>query len=190
MGSDGCGSAAAPQSCTGLKQFDIHGSYCLPCNFASTGTLTQLLSEAPGAAGLSDDLTVRMYQIKPTASAAEIASVLNSPVAFGQVSYIYQQGGPGGNLVLSTSPPGFPINAAAQPDGAQRVFDTGLVNLNGTIVNVPECEGYPNPWDCPAVPANGQNKILWTPSSGFNNFLGILRFMNCASGGGDWCCPC
>jgi len=131
-----------------------------------------------------------MYQIKPGASQEEINNVLNSQVAFGQVSYIYQQGGSAGQLVLSTSPPPFPINAAAQPDGSQQVFDTGLVNLNGSIVNVPECEGYPNPWDCPAIPANGQNKILWTPSSGFNNFLGILRFMNCASGGGDWCCPC
>lgn len=189
VGSGGCGSASAPGECTGLKNYDIHGRYCLPCNFSSEGTLRQLLSEAPGASNVESQLSVRMHQIKPTATQTEINNVLNSAVKFNQVSYIYQQS-VGGPLVLSTSPPSFPINAGAQPDGNTQVFDTGRVNLNGTIVNVPSCEGYPNPWDCPALPANGQNKIQWTPSSGFNNLLGVLRFMNCASGGGDWCCPC
>lgn len=188
VGDSGCGSAVAPTACTGLKKYDIYGTYCLPCNFATGGTLSELLAEAPGASGVANQLAVRLHQIKPNASSAEINAVLNSPVAFNQVSYIYK--GNNGNLVLSTSPPSFPINAAVQPDGQQQVFDTGSVNLNGTIVNVPTCEGYPNPWDCPAMPASGQNKILWTPSSGFNNLLGVLRFMNCASGGGDWCCPC
>lgn len=189
VGSGGCGAASAPAECTGLKNYNINGGYCLPCNFASEGSLRQLLTEAPGATSVQSQLIVRMHQIKPTISQAEVDSVLNTAVSMGKVSYIYQQS-VGGPLVLSTNPPGFPINAGAVPDGKMQTYDTGSVNLNGSIVNVPSCEGYPNPWDCPALPANGQNKIQWTPSSGFNNLLGVLRFMNCASGGGEWCCPC
>jgi hypothetical protein len=191
VGSDGCGSAVAPQACTGLKQYNIHGQACLPCNFASVGSLSSLLTDAmaPGAAGVPPQLKVRMYQIKPTATDAEINScVMNQAVAMGATSYIYM--GTDGKLTLTTTPPPFPINATAQPDGNAELFDTGIVDLNGSIVNVPSCEGYTNPWDCPALPANGQNKIQWTPSSGYNNLMGVLKFNNCASGGGDWCCPC
>ncbi|MBX9690672.1 MAG: hypothetical protein K2X27_28410 [Candidatus Obscuribacterales bacterium] len=190
VGSSGCGSAVAPAECTGLKKYDINGSYCLPCNFASAGTLTELLSEVTGASSLANDLKVRMRQIKPSATDSELDSVLASTVAFGQTSYIYMNGGANGTLVLSTTPPSFPINSSAAPDGKLVTYQTPNVNLNGTIINVPSCEGYPNPWDCPAVPASAQNKALWTPSSGFNNLLGVLRFMNCAGGGGEWCCPC
>lgn len=189
VGSGGCASASAPAECTGLKSYNINGRYCLPCNFAAEGNLRQLLTEAPGASSVQNQLIVRMHQIKPTISQAEVDSVLNTTVKMGQVSYIYQQSN-GGPLVLSTNPPSFPINASAQPDGQMQTFDTGSIDLLGHIVNIVDCEGYPNPWDCPALPANGQNKIQWTPSSGFNNLLGVLRFMNCASGGGEWCCPC
>ncbi|MBX9725487.1 MAG: hypothetical protein K2X81_29080, partial [Candidatus Obscuribacterales bacterium] len=192
-GSDGCGVAVAPQACTGLKPFNIKQRQCLPCNFAQPGSLNQLLNKdvADGAQDILPELKVRMFQIKPTISEEEIANVLNTPVSMGQVSFIFKQGA---NLVLSSSPPSFPINAAAQPDGvgSEIIGQTGPVNLDGTVVNVSgeDCEGYPNPWDCPAVPSNGLNKIVWTPSSGFNNLLGVIRLTNCASGGGNWCCPC
>ena len=190
VGSDGCGSAVAPKDCTGLKAYDINSTYCLPCNFAQPGTLGQLLGEAPNTASLLSQLQVRMHQIKPTVTDAEINCVMNSPVAFGQASYIYLQGGANGNMVLSSTAPSFPINATALPDGTAQTFSTGVVDLNGRIVNVSGCEGYENPWDCPALPANGENKVQWTPSSGYNNLMGVLKFMNCAGGGGDWCCPC
>ncbi len=194
VGDSGCGAANfQPEACTGLKKFNIaggiNGTACLPCNFSSPGNVSELLAES-SASSVAAQLMVRMYQIKPTATESEVTNVLNTVVPFGTTSYIYLQGGPTGNLVLSSTPPSFPISVGLSPDGDPQNFEVGPVNLNGKIVNVPECEGYPNPWDCPALPATGRNKIVWTPSSGFNNLLGVLRFQNCASGGGEWCCPC
>lgn len=189
----GCAMANAPAACTGLKSYNHAAQYCLPCNFGSVGTLRALLSQSSGS-GLESDLRVRMMQIKPTAQDGEIESVLNCAVPFGRMSYIYMNAS--GNLVLDSNYPSLypvpPLVPGTLPDGPTRTLTSGNFNLNGTIVNVPgnSCEGYPNPWDCPAVPAEGEDKVTWTPSSGFRNLLGILQFQNCAHGGGNWCCPC
>lgn len=164
------------------------------------------------------DLITRLYQIQPNPASGEISNVVNGQVPFGQISYIYLN--KSNTLTLSTNPPQFPIVASAGPDG-QPSSVTGTApfvpptmsgnppsltnpscpspmtcyalqgNLNGTVLNLDNCEGYPHPWDCPDLPAQGLNSAQWTPSSGFNNLLGVLRFFNCAEGGGsNWCCPC
>lgn len=191
MDGGGCGTADAPDECTGLKSYNHSAQHCLPCNFGGVGTLQGLLSQANGGV-LVNDLRVRMLQIKPNADDGEINSVLNSSVPFGQVSYIYMNAA--GSLVLDSSYPSlYPVPAlvpGSLPDGNTQPYTSGNFNLNGTTVNVPSCEGYPNPWDCPAVPAEGEDRVDWTPSSGFRNLLGVIRFKNCAHGGGNWCCPC
>jgi len=65
-------------------------------------------------------------------------------------------------------------------------------SLDGTVFNLVSCEGYPHPWDCSdgGTGAWGMNSAQFTPSSGFNNLLGVLRLFNWAAVGGNWCCPC
>ncbi|MBY0356774.1 MAG: hypothetical protein K2W82_02130 [Candidatus Obscuribacterales bacterium] len=189
MDGGGCGMASAPNVCTGLKSYTHGATYCLPCNFGGVGTLRGLLAQT-GSGAVENDLRVRMRQIKPTATEGEIGAVMNSAVPFGQVTFIYMN--TAGNLVLDANYP-YPRPTLAQgvlPDGNMQPYTSGNFNLNGSVVNVPGCEGYPNPWDCPAIPAEGEDRAQWIPSSGYRNLLGLLRLLNCAHGGGNWCCPC
>ncbi len=197
--SDGCGSAVAPGQCSGLKHFNLNASYppgpgapypafSAPCVMSAEGSLDELLLDSNAPNTVRRDLTVRMHQIKPDATDSEIESVFSSKVPFRKTSYIYLDPSTK-TLVLSAVKPNPLTNI--DPDGNKVGFTTGEVDLNGRIVNVPGEEGYPNPWDCPPPqPGTAHNEGQWWPGTGFHNLLGKLRFRNCASGGGNWCCPC
>jgi hypothetical protein len=75
---------------------------------------------------------------------------------------------------------------------APMVCYSQIGSLDSTVFNLQECEGYPHPWDCSdgGTGAWGMNSAQWTPSSGYNNLLGVLRLFNWAAVGGNWCCPC
>ena len=198
MDGGGCGNAVAPQACSGLKHYNLNASYPPgpggsypafngPCTMSAEGTLAELLGDSNAPPSVTRDLILRMHQIKPDATDAEIQAVLGTIVPFRKTSYIYMNAS--GSLVLSATKP-TPLTTVS-PDGNQNDFSTGTVDLNGRIVNVPGEEGYPNPWDCPPPqPGQANNAGQWWPSSGYHNLLGKLKFKNCASGGGNWCCPC
>lgn len=192
-----CATINANAANTGLKKYSIND-----CGLAQIreGTLRELLVQtkaSPGGGdGIVPQLMTYMHQMKPSAGGGEIGNVLDSTVAFNRVSYIYLN--PATNsLVLSTNVPPWAlpdlsIPGMNLPDGVAQTYNRaptdfsldGITNCSG------EC-GYPHPWDCPLdSQARGQDTSVWTPSSGFRNILGVIKFRNRAAGGGQFCCPC
>jgi len=164
------------------------------------GTLRELLvqtrASSSGVDGIVPQLMTYMHQMKPNATNMEINAVLDSTVAFNRVSYIYLN--PAGNaLVLSTNVPPWPLPDLTQagmnlPDGTPQTYTRtpNPFKLDGITNCMGEC-GFPHPWDCPMdSQATGQDTSTWTPSSGFRNILGVIKFRNRAGGGGRFCCPC
>ncbi|MBK9145409.1 MAG: hypothetical protein IPM23_23290 [Candidatus Melainabacteria bacterium] len=187
-----CATITASATNTGLKRYSTND-----CGLTSVteGTLQQLLQQT-NATSIVPQLQTYMRQMKPEASAAEMNNVLGSIVPFNQVSYIYVDPN-SNNLVLSSTPPSWNLPDISNPslnlpDGNQTNYTRaanpfrldGITNCDG------EC-GYPHPWDCPLdSQAVGQDTTQWTPSSGFRNILGVIKFRNEANGGGQFCCPC
>ncbi|MBZ0187148.1 MAG: hypothetical protein K8F91_12950, partial [Candidatus Obscuribacterales bacterium] len=197
-GGSECADIVANANNTGLKNYSTNDC---GLNQVTEGTLRQLLKQTnatdnSGTGGIVPQLLTYMRQMKPDASGNEMNSVLNTTVAFNKVSYIYVDP-TSKNLVLSAVPPSWPmpdVNTPGLnlPDGTKQTYTRapnpfkldGITNCDG------EC-GYPHPWDCPLdSQAVGQDTSFWTPSSGFRNILGVIKFRNQANGGGRFCCPC
>lgn len=188
-----CANVNSQSANSGLKLYPQNGN-CGLTN-VTQGTLAQLLAQTNSSSEVTQQLVTYMNQINPEAEDInnQIASVLGSVVTFDKISYIYRN--PNNNkLVLSTQAPPWPLPDLNNPgmnlpDGPtskyyRQVNMDALTNCDG------EC-GYPHPWDCPmGSQASGQDWTEWTPSSGFRNILGVLKFRNRADGGGTFCCPC
>lgn len=187
-----CATIEAEANNTGLKKYSTND-----CGLTQVreGTLSELLSQTQ-ASGIVNQLRIYMRQMDPEVTGAQMNAVLNSTVAFNRVSYIYYDPATK-KVILSTSPPPWQLpdlnNASLNlPDGNTSTYTRspspfrldGITNCDG------EC-GYPHPWDCPLdSQATGQDTTKWTPSSGFRNVLGVIKFRNQAAGGGRFCCPC
>lgn len=182
-------------------------------------TIRELFNQmTTGAGTIEQDMRVRMHQIRADDSNAvvdqEINAIFNDPanaVPFGEIRIIFRDPNTR-RLVLrrvNQYPSAWQVpqnidfdNPNAQiPDGpmpslanrfeAQRQAQVEGFTHGGGLINLPNEGGYPNPWDCPpGAGATTLDKAQWRPHSGANNLLGVLRFRNCASGGGSWCCPC
>lgn len=187
--------------CTGLKAFPLAISNSEPIQFGQVGTIGSLLasfSQYPQTAAAESQvysiMTLKLRQIKPNASAADIQSVLNAPLPMGAQRYIWLDNNGSFKVTDQGNLPTW-INASSiTADGSSIHADT-RVNGNDlpvvpAYVNIPGEEGFPNPWDCNGV-ASYRNNLDWTNSSGFNCLQGILRFSNCAFDAGQpWHCPC
>jgi hypothetical protein len=203
-GSTGCGDIAlgGQPACTGLKAYN-HGrtySYVPFGNTDTQPTLNNLLQQA-GGTGFTAAIVQRMHQMNPDAQ--DYSTVLNQPVAFNSVMYLYNNPNTG-NFELANNLP-FQVPPLSQhpeiPDGIEQKASSQIPELNGQIINVPGESGYPNPWDCPASvtdPFGNHSSITgtsldtssWTPSSGYLGLLGVVKLRNCAAAGVHWCCPC
>ena len=178
---------------TGLKKYST--SDC-GLTQVTLGTVNDLFAQTRVANSVRTQMTAFMRQMKPEAEAGEIGGIFGSVVPFGVVSYIYRDPNTK-NLVLSAAAPPWPLPDLTQPsqklpDGTPQTYARadqpfsldGVTNCDG------EC-GYPHPWDCPlGSQATGQDTTTWTPSSGWRNILGVIKFVNSAAGGGRFCCPC
>lgn len=202
----GCGFARVVPSCSGLKGYNYNpGSKSHQNNTYSTvpfgndpgvfgndgASLDDLMRQTNGTAFINAVQT-RMHQINPEAT--DYTSVFNQSVPFNQIMYLYYDKGQR-KFVLGKNLP-FPAPDLSQPglslpDGTEQISNYTTGDLNGNIINVPGESGYPNPWDCPADDhGTSIDSCSWTPSSGYMNLLGIVKFRNCAQAGSRWCCPC
>ncbi len=192
-GGDECANINAPPERTGLKKYGLND-----CGLTQVrlGTLGELLDQTRVAVSARNQMRVYMRQMKPGVGTPEMDAVFNTMVPFGVPSFIYRN--PQTNrLLLTAAQPPWPLpnvadNSEHLPDGNPQTYKRtnnpfvldGITNCNG------EC-GYPHPWDCPMdSQANGQDTTVWTPSSGWRNILGVIKFINEAFGGGRFCCPC
>lgn len=196
-GQTGCGDIklGGMPDCTGLKQY-THGQKYSTVPFGQVGSLNTLLNQSGGAQFVTA-ITQRMHEMNPDAT--DYVSVLNNPVPFNKVLYLFNNPADGTFKLQDTLP--FPVPPTPAPDGADMNESSVIPEINGQIINVPGESGYPNPWDCPASTTNpfGGNqsihgtsvdKSTWTPSSGYLGLLGVVKLRNCAAAGVHWCCPC
>jgi hypothetical protein len=162
-----------------------------------------------------NDFLTRVNQVKPTVTASEVSNIiLNTPVPLGTVMYVWvdTSQNPGNPTLRFTTadqlPPrinpnsvsldGTPVTATTDytpPGGGTQklalISDSGgggngYLDRNGD-------GGYPHPFDCaPFGTGTVTSSAVWTPSSGFDDCLGVLRFENCVNSGGgiNMDCPC
>lgn len=190
MDGPGCGFAKANGACTGLKAYNHASSYST-VPFGTDGTLDTLMTQS-GGSSFKTDIQQRMAQINPTAS--DFNSVFSTTIPMNTLNYLFYSRSLNRFTIASALPfqaPDLSDSSLKLPDGTPQTLQSQIDDLNGEIINVPGEQGYPNPWDCPASDhGTSLDTSTWIPSSGYLNLLGVIRLRNCASGGGNWCCPC
>jgi hypothetical protein len=162
---------------TGLKYFNHSQVYSAPTgtsiDFGKTGSLAQLLPQCNANSAL-EEITQRMYQMKPTATAGEITSFLNAAmVPMASTQYIYLNNA--GNFVISSAPPsGF---TGVQPDGALQSYASSYDPIFKAIDSRRDGKTTVYPFDGYWT-TTGIDTCQFTPSSGYNNLLGEVNFTN------------
>lgn len=138
----------------------------------------------------------RCQQIKPSYTRQELDALLNSQdLPLGATLYIYASGS---NLVMSQTPPSWMVPGTVADGGAASCGEPyrimgETVNVRFTMFNATAehfGDGDFNFSPFTKEPEGTcQDAAIWTPSSGYNNLLGELRFQNSCSGGGFFCQP-
>ncbi|MBS1953036.1 MAG: hypothetical protein JST89_02560 [Cyanobacteria bacterium SZAS-4] len=183
--------------CTGLKAFPTSIGPNDPIQFGQVGTIGSLLagfSSYPQTAAAESQIlsimTLKLKQIKPTASASEIQTVMNTPLPMGAQRFIWLDDNGTFKVTDQGNLPSWINQTSILADGSTINATTGDLPVVPAFVNIPGEQGFPNPWDCNGS-ASYRNNLNWTNSSGFNCLQGILRFSNCATDAGQpWHCPC
>jgi hypothetical protein len=146
----------------------------------------------------------RMYEMKPTLKTtdADFTTVLNTALPQGTAMYIW--------LDTTATPPTFKISDAGtyngsglpykvdltqlQADGQTQTGTEGPAYIVGDLADLDDENGYPHPWDCPPGGGTSSEVVQWTPSTGKDCLLGIMRFYNAVNLGGTGAytfdCPC
>lgn len=176
------GQIAIPEGFSGVRLFDHNAAYPVGAGqnaqFGQPGTVPRLLAQVGNGADTSilAQIRQRVRQIKPEATVAEIDAVLNSlTVDLGQTIYLYRVADV---LTLSHTPPPW-IVEGTQPDGSEQSFQVTYQTIDRSVA--PQFEaGFRNvifqSMPDPSLYLLGEDKALYTPSSGFNNLLGVLEF--------------
>lgn len=178
------GPVQTPPGFTGVRIF----SYTQPSPvaegqppvFTQAGTAAQILSQVGNGSGseqsILSQIRQRIREIKPEATSAEIDGLLASrTLNLGETLYIYLSGG---QLLLTPTPPPWLVPGTV-PDGTPSTITSSFQTI-GISVNPPNDAGFRNvvfgQMPNPATFALGQEEAIFTPSSGFNNLLGVLEF--------------
>lgn len=197
-------------ACTGMKGFNLVGLSDAErdrIDFGTPGTINNIIASFTGlpasppygalstkAQQIRDSLVLRMRQMIPGASDAQINNILNQPLPMGAIKFIWADHGDPANpqFRYTDSAPSFFNAGQVLPDGTVMNVQTPDIDPNRAYVNMIEEQGYPSPWDCFSDPAGKtHSNLIWNPSSGFNCLMGVLRFKNCAEDfTASWDCPC
>lgn len=161
-----------------------YSNQSVPGQISRNGSILELLEQIAvhsadprKAEELKRFLLNRMYQIKPDASADEISTLLGSKkIEVRQKYYIYLDAHR--NFVLSTTRPFWIDGNDPKPDGRTRTAFTIPRDLLGTFVNTPaDFDIHQLPfWDSTPSTLYGTLTASFTPSSGANNMLGLVKF--------------
>ncbi len=162
-----------------------------------TGTIDALLDQVTSGNQLNGSCTKakilasmseRCYEIKPSATAAEISALWQQEVPMGKTFYIYLDTANNKLIISETQPPTY---KGAAPDGNPNDTNTVCVSqygLTGNLVDVP-ISGVPADLNLHEVPyenhsgnLTGSDHATWVLSSGYQNLLGKLQFANTTQG--------
>ena len=197
-GKDGSGNVLRPPANGSAKPF-LGGKI----NYMAAGSPMDLLNEIGGCASTStvDKVIDRMRQINPedgNISQHVKDALASTPLPLGKTFYLYADGSsvymtenfPGGGGYLAEAKAGSLTPDGQAGTGASNC-NTGNYPLSGWVVNTRKGVGGATIGDAGyhEVPftkyqntANGNDAAKWTPSSGYNNFLGELKFEQTTTG--------
>lgn len=188
--------------CGGLKSWN-NSAQTNAIPFGTTGNLNTLFQTTNGSALLTQ-VVQRMSEMRGKSVSTgdpNVAEALNTPIPAGKTFFMYYNG-PTDKFVfvdkLTSLPGGFEtttfqadLNSGKIPDGTRVESVRPTTDLDSVIVNVDGDGGYPHPWDCAYVGASARDTGAFTPSSGYDNLLGVVDFSNCVQApDGEYCCPC
>lgn len=178
------GPIQVPSGFTGIRIFTYEQPSPVatgqPPVFSTPGTVSQILSQVGNGSGSEQSiisvLQQRIREIKPEATTEEINSLLASrPAGLGVTLYIYLSGT---QLQLTETPPPWMVPGTV-PDGQPNQISSSFQTI-GTSVNPPGDAGFRNvvfqEMPTPSTFGLGREEAIFTPSSGFNNLLGVLEF--------------
>ncbi len=192
-----------PKEPSGLMLFSHTDNYPMPSaplQFAKLGTPWQLMNQvglcASTRAGLAfKDIYTRCQQIRPGTSEAEIIAALDSKkIPMGTSFYLYLDNKE--KFVMDATGPGYKSTIEADgtrmPEACQIAYEINNLSVNtarGGLLPDGDVGFDDAPFSkCPNKPL-GVDRAIWTPSSGYQNLLGVLEFENDLSGSGQWCAP-
>jgi hypothetical protein len=159
-------------------------------NLANNGNFPS--SSAPSANGnaplMYGGLIQRMYEIKPSLKFTDpdVANVLNTTLTPGTALFIWVDGNNKFNITNqaaytndTTLPYHIDLNNL-QADGSPVTVSTTLTMIGYTnaYVDLSGEAGYDHPWDCAPSTGTSTSTAIWTPSTGKDCLLGIMRFYN------------
>lgn len=178
------GDIEIPSAPTGIRIFSYNQPSPVaagqPPVFSTAGNVGQILNQVGNGSGSERNILnvvhQRIREIKPEATKSEIDALLaNRPVALGETLYIYLSGT---KLQMTTTPPSW-IVPNTVPDGLPITISSSFQTI-GTSVNPQGDSGFRNvvfqEMPDPATFGLGKEEAIFTPSSGFNNLLGVLEF--------------
>jgi hypothetical protein len=159
---------------------------------STDGTIGELIAQATGDKTAAEDfIKRRIYQIKPDADAGEIAAVLAKPVPLGGEMYIYMDQTTKAIKFDNNAPPGRTSAPTQVPDGTEIKYITPNINAQDNFVNAKHENGIHNRmYTCTNGQVSVQDQALLTPSSGWNNMLGEIKFTETVQNSqAYYCCP-
>lgn len=187
------GSIQVPSGFTGIRLFDYDQALPVaagqPPVFTAAGTPIQILSQVGNGSGaelgIIDQVRQRIREIKPEANDEEIYALLTSrTIALGETLYIYLNGS---QLQMTSAAPSWMVPGTV-PDGLPSNITSSFQTI-GLSVNPPMDAGFRNvvfgQMPNPSTFGLGQEEAIYTPSSGFNNLLGVLEFRSRINAGSD-----
>lgn len=195
-----------PPSGLGLYANGVNAAYPQPAynpngSIQSLGNIDQLLTQVTtgnqlvpscSKANIIKAMTQRCYEIKPTATVAEINALWQTPLPIGQTAYIYidpatknlkafgqAQAPP--TLVANSQPDGAPLDPQLNCE-SDYSLDSGMVNTAHGGGHAGDDNLHDRPYTNQSGGLHGQDHATLVLSSGFNNLLGQLSFSNTTSG--------
>lgn len=178
----GGGVIPVPEGFTGVRIFDHNTAYPVGfgqnAQFTVPGTVPALLMQVGNGAdgSILPQIRQRVREIKPEATVAEIDALLSQvTVDLGQTLYLYRVGQ---NLTLTLTPPPWIVEGTL-PDGSEQTFAVTYETIDRAVAPVGEA-GFRNvifqTMPDPSIYLLAEDRAIYTPSSGFNNLLGVLEF--------------
>lgn len=189
-----------PVQPSGLKSFSHTTKIASPParpNFSETGTPFELIQQVGGCSGTAilAAIVQRCKEINPKFTAQDVTLALKSKrIEMGQTLLLHEDRS--GALVLSQSLPYMTVQQVDGKNSIQAVrcesdwyrIDKILVDTESGAANSQngDMNYHIAPYlECPEMEA--RDRTIWTPSTGYRNLLGEVRFENEARGGGECC---
>lgn len=192
------GAISLPPEPTGMKKFDHNAVYATPgspIRFGQNGTpweLMNMVGPCSTQAGqrIFDELMRRCHQFKPGVTTNEVIAALNSrTIPMGTELYLYAA--PDGRVLLDDVGPRYRTAIPADGTRTSPTLCEVRYNVNNLSVNSIGDGNFTSeaPYSsCGAKPGlsqppeyKGIDRVMWTPSSGYQNLLGVMEFENYAT---------